>query len=68
MTDDTTDDTSTDDTTEQTNADGGEDDDIPATAPHEHVWRCTGCKAQYGQRPEQCEHCGGTAFQRYRDL
>lgn len=67
MTDDTTDDTSTDDATERTNADGDEDE-IPATATHEYVWRCTGCKVQYDERPERCERCGGDAFQRYRDL
>ena len=45
-------------------------DEPPAgsAATHEYVWRCTGCKAIYDERPEQCEHCGATEFTEYREL
>lgn len=55
-----------DDAQEPANDDG--EDEQAATATHVYVWRCTGCKAQYDERPERCERCGGDAFQRYRDL
>lgn len=66
-TSDDADDRTTDDADDRTTDDGGEDE-IAATATHEYVWRCRGCKAQYDERPEECDRCGGTSFQRYREL
>lgn len=66
MTDDTTDEPRADDAEERTTDD--RDDEMSATATHEYVWRCRDCKAQYDERPEECEQCGGTSFQSYREL
>ena len=35
---------------------------------HEYVWRCTGCKAEYHERPDRCERCGATEFTEFREL
>jgi rRNA maturation endonuclease Nob1 len=64
MTDDTSDDRPTDEAAASTNTTGEEE----RSATYEYVWRCTGCKAQYDERPERCEQCGGEEFQRYREL
>jgi hypothetical protein len=74
MTDDTTDEPRADDAEERTTDDADaqanddDEDEMSATATHEYVWRCRDCKAQYDERPEECERCGGTSFRSYREL
>ncbi|AGN02795.1 hypothetical protein L593_14280 [Salinarchaeum sp. Harcht-Bsk1] len=66
MTDDTDDADDQNDSAGQADVPTDAVDDAPRT--HEYVWRCTGCKARYDERPDRCEHCGATEFTKFRDL
>lgn len=68
MTDDTEDEYGTDDAVNGPRTGDREDGEEREDASHEYTWRCTGCKAQYDERPERCDRCGATEFVQFRDL